>query len=57
MNSVLGLSRKQRRKLRAEVHHEKTKGATAEKKAALTGRLAWLQMLNPEQAAKLRSRR
>lgn len=57
VNEVLGLSRKQRRKLRAEAHREKTKGATLEQKAALTGRLAWLSMLNPEQAAKLKSRR
>ncbi|MDP1827002.1 MAG: reverse transcriptase family protein [Archangium sp.] len=57
VNSVLGLSRKQRRLMRAEAHHQKTKGATPEQQAALTGRLAWLQMLNPAQAAKLRSRR
>jgi retron-type reverse transcriptase len=57
VNKVLGLSRQQRRKLRAEAHQQKTKGATAEQKAALTGRLAWLSMLNPEQAAKLKARR
>jgi len=57
VNKDLGLSRQQRRKLRAEAHREKTKGATPEQKAALTGRLAWLSMLNPAQAAKLKGRR
>lgn len=57
VNSVLGLSRRQRRQLRAEAHHQRTKGATPEQQAALTGRLAWLSMLNPAQAAKLKTRR
>ncbi|MDP2274569.1 MAG: hypothetical protein Q8K32_27760 [Archangium sp.] len=57
VNSVVGLSREQRRKLRAEAHREKTKGSTLEQKASLTGRLAWLSMLNPAQAARIRSRR
>jgi len=57
VNTVLGLSRTERRKLRAEAHHEKTKGATAEQKAALTGRIAWLSMLNPAQAETIRRRR
>ena len=57
VNQVLGLSRTQRRQLRAEVHREKTRGASVEQQAALTGRLAWLSMLNPEQAARIRSKR
>lgn len=57
VNHTLGLSRKERRKLRAELHREKTKGATPEQRAATTGRLAYLSMLNPEQAKALAKRR
>lgn len=57
VNSVVGLSRKERRKLRAELHREKTKGSTPEQKAATTGKLAYLHMLNPEQAKALAKRR
>jgi hypothetical protein len=57
VNQVLGLSRTERRRLRAEAHHEKTKGASDERKSQLTGRLAYLSMLNPAQAEQIRRRR
>jgi RNA-directed DNA polymerase len=57
VNADLGLSRKQRRRLRAEIHRERTKGLSQTAQVALTGKLAWVEMLNPEQAAKLRARR
>lgn len=51
VNEALGLSRTARRRLRAALHQE----ATAEDRARNEGSLAWVQMLNPEQAAKLRA--
>ncbi|MGV3619476.1 MAG: reverse transcriptase family protein, partial [Archangium sp.] len=50
VNQTLGLSRNERRKIRAALHQ-----ATPEKRAELEGTLAWVHMLNPAQAAKLRS--
>lgn len=50
VNETLGLSRKERRKIRAALHQ-----ATPEKRAQLEGTLAWVHMLNPEQAAKLKA--
>ena len=56
VNSVLGLSRRARRRIRAELHHASREGADAQRRARLTGMLAWVHMLNPEQAAALRRR-
>jgi predicted DNA-binding WGR domain protein/retron-type reverse transcriptase len=56
VNQVLGLSRRERRKLRAGVHQLVTgkPGRTATEPAGtLRGKLAYLSMLNPEQAAPL----
>jgi len=51
VNDVLGLSRKERRKLRAMAHRAaKTDDADLAKRVA--GHLAYLSMLNPEQAEK-----
>jgi len=47
VNQVLGLSRQQRRRLRAALHQQKSPDAQ------LQGKLAYLAMLNPEQATKL----
>jgi len=54
VNQVLGLSRQQRRRLRAMVHHlQSAPGASNGKlQSYVTGKLAYLEMLNPEQAAK-----
>jgi RNA-directed DNA polymerase len=57
VNQVLGLSRKERRKLRAMIHQEGTRPASAETSARIDGKLAYLSMLNPKQAEALRSRR
>ena len=54
VDRVLGLSRQQRRKIRAMLHHARTRGADAKRRAQLAGLLAWVQMLNPQQAAALR---
>ena len=50
VNKVLGLSRTERRKIRAMLH----KNDPAQH-AHVQGLLAWVEMLNPEQAAKLRA--
>lgn len=59
VNEVLGLSRQKRRRLRAAIHHL-GKEADAERRqtslARLRGQLAFLHMLNPEQAARLQNR-
>ncbi|MBL8923877.1 MAG: RNA-directed DNA polymerase [Myxococcaceae bacterium] len=57
VNATLGLSRKERRLLRAAAHREKTSTVDAKEQAVLTGQLAWVQMLNPSQAEALRRRR
>ncbi len=57
VNQVLGLSRKERRKLRAMIHQEGTRPPSAESSARIDGKLAYLSMLNPKQAEALRARR
>jgi hypothetical protein len=54
VNEVLGLSRKQRRKIRAMLHHAATNGADSKRREELKGLLAWVHMLNPGQAESLR---
>ncbi|MNC89851.1 hypothetical protein D3C83_58540 [compost metagenome] len=54
VNEVLGLSRKKRRRIRAMLHHAAVHGADAKRREQLKGMLAWVHMLNPEQAASLR---
>ncbi len=57
VNQVLGLSRKERRKLRAALHQQglarKEGKGDARNDARIQGKLAWLQMLNADQAAAL----
>jgi retron-type reverse transcriptase len=56
VNQILGLSRQERRRLRACAHQLKLKSGTNEeheKRDWLCGKLAYLSMLNPAQAAKL----
>jgi hypothetical protein len=55
VNRVLGLSRQQRRRWRAMAHRLRTSGRP-EDIARLEGRLAYLQMLNPQQASALKAR-
>lgn len=55
VNKVLGLSRRERRKLRAAVHHL-TKGHPIESAAVVRGKIAYLAMLNPAQAEPLRKK-
>jgi hypothetical protein len=47
VNKVLGLSRQERRKIRAMMHNAKKTGQTSPR---LEGKLAYLAMLNPAQA-------
>lgn len=54
VDSVLGLSRKRRRQIRAMLHQARTKGATPERQTQLDGLVAFVHMLNPEQAERLR---
>ena len=58
VNEVAGLSRQDRRKLRAEIHqlNRKTPGDREQSRATLQGKLAYLHMLNPEQAERLAKR-
>lgn len=53
VNETLGLSRKERRKIRAAIHQYQ-QNPTPEVKAQIEGKLAYLQMLNPGQAEVLR---
>ncbi len=55
VNQVAGLSRKDRRRLRAEIHRLSLDPQAADAKSLerLAGKLAYLRMLNPEQAAPL----
>lgn len=53
VNDVLGLSRQERRRLRAALHAARKQGRL-EGDALLAGKLAWVEMLNPSQAKKLR---
>jgi RNA-directed DNA polymerase len=57
VNQVLGLSRQERRKLRAMIHQEASRPEDARNSARLDGKLAYLSMLNPKQAEALRARR
>jgi RNA-directed DNA polymerase len=57
VNKAMGLSRQERRKLRAALHRQKTKHAdpatSAAERLRLMGKLAYLAMLNKAQAAAL----
>jgi hypothetical protein len=60
VNRVMGLSRQERRRLRAMIHHFR-QGQDAGQPddgqlAYLRGKLAYLAMLNPEQALALKAR-
>src|SRR5215218_5099870 len=52
VNHVLGLSRRERRRLRAAIHHV-AKGKPVEPANAVRGKLAYLSMLNVAQADRL----
>ncbi len=58
VNETLGLSRQERRRMRAEIHQIKLAReegeADPERIERLEGKLAYLEMLNPDQAAPLR---
>lgn len=56
VNRVLGLSRQERRRLRAMIHGLRQGGPDDGRLAYLRGKLAYLAMLNREQAEKLRAR-
>jgi len=60
VNSVLGLSRQERRKMRAMVHRLKrlpeTEPNHAQQSSRLCGKLAFLSMLNTQQANRIRAR-
>lgn len=55
VNESLGLSRTERRRIRAMIHRQQAAGATptAEEQRALAGKLAYLNMLSPAQAEPL----
>lgn len=53
VNRVMGLSRKERRLLRAAIHNAQLKNDIAQLNH-LRGKIAFLKMLNPKQAGKLR---
>jgi RNA-directed DNA polymerase len=54
VNQVMGLSRTERRKIRAMAHQLAKVEGPDPRRAKLEGKLAYLSMLNPEQAARLR---
>jgi RNA-directed DNA polymerase len=60
VNRVMGLSRQERRRLRAMIHHLRQAQAAGQpddgRLAYLRGKLAYLAMLNPEQALALKAR-
>jgi retron-type reverse transcriptase len=57
VNDTLGLSRRQRRQLRAQIHRlSQQPEIDPEELCRLRGKLAYLQMLNPQQAEALRKR-
>ncbi len=57
VNQALGLSKKERRRLRAELHQlSLNPQPDPQQIARLKGKLAYLEMLNPEQAARLRAK-
>lgn len=55
VNETLGLSRTERRRIRAMIHRQTAAGATPsqEERRTLAGKLAYLNMLNPAQAEPL----
>jgi retron-type reverse transcriptase len=53
VNQVLGLSRQERRRLRAMAHQ--LRGRNDASQARLEGKIAYLSMLNPQQAAAFRN--
>ena len=58
VNQTLGLSRQERRRLRAIAHQMRTRGeGTGQQitQAQFTGKMAFLSMLNPQQAARIDS--
>jgi retron-type reverse transcriptase len=57
VNQAMGLSRQERRKLRAGLHRQKTAGADPGERLRLNGKLAYLFMLNKAQAMALGWRR
>lgn len=57
VNDTLGLSRKERRKMRAQIHHLSQQSEIEPTELTrLLGKLAYLHMLNPDQAEALRRR-
>jgi hypothetical protein len=54
VNKDMGLSRQARRKLRAALHRQRLGNLDADSAARLEGKLAYLHMLNPDQAQRLR---
>lgn len=54
VNKDMGLSRSDRRKLRAALHHQKVGKAGQADAARLKGKIAYLNMLNPVQAQRLK---
>lgn len=55
VNKDMGLSRKERRRIRAAIHNARQKGDTGVLNR-LRGKLAFLNMLNPQQANKLKQK-
>lgn len=56
VNQTLGLSRQERRQMRAMAHRLTREPENAELEQEFQGKLAWLNVLNREQANKLRAR-
>jgi predicted DNA-binding WGR domain protein/retron-type reverse transcriptase len=56
VNDVLGLSRRERRRLRARIHHVQSEGLDPVEEASIEGYLSYLHMLNPGQAEGARAR-
>lgn len=54
VNKDMGLSRKDRRKMRAALHHQKVGKADPADAARVKGKLAYLNMLSPAQAQRLK---
>ena len=56
VNDVAGLSRQERRRLRAMIHQTDKASANPAVLARIRGKLAFLTMLNPQQALSLRKK-
>ena len=56
VNDVAGLSRQERRRLRAMIHQTDAASGNTAVLAKIRGKLAYLAMLNPLQAAPLRKK-